>query len=410
MLISPSSFCCESMALNASIVYASTRSHVNLWRPIDMHPVSSAPEGFIFSTAQTDRNPRVIVDLGIPVDARDVEIAIWNRDLYHCRERVLGLKVFTSKDLRYWREHEICHGHPFVHESVPLNLQLQQGEKFMSLEIPGASNHFHLGGINVSPNCSYGMKLLYEYDFYRFAHRVGGLSNSQRLQDIFAIFNCGFTGDFFLEFGVADGVSLSNTLLLEVLGWQGIAGEALSSYCSKAKDARSCIVVEGALSSVSGKKIEFFESGLLSSSVTAADTDMYGKVRSKGNLVHCFTRRIDEVLQEHEAPSRIGYLSLDVEGAELEVMETFPFDRYQLKCATIEHNYTPREAAIDAVMSSNGFSRVLNDISGHDAYYVHKTCQKIDWEKKGLFELKSHPAAVQLLALCRGEINVQPAS
>lgn len=96
------------MPCTPKILYASSRSHVDQWRPINLHPISAAPTGFIFSTDQIDKNPLVIVDLDLPIDAKDIEIAVWNRDLLKCRERALGFKISTSKDLQNWRKHEDC--------------------------------------------------------------------------------------------------------------------------------------------------------------------------------------------------------------------------------------------------------------------------------------------------------------
>lgn len=392
--------------MKAEILYISSRSHVNLWRPINIQPVSSAPEGFIFSTHQLDKVPQVIIDLNLPNGVEGIEIEIWNRDLSTCRERALGLKVFSSKDFRQWRNHEISYNHPFIYNKVPLKLGLGQGERFLLFEIANAKDYFHLGGINISASCHFGKEVDYDYEFYRFAQRLGDFSNSQRLQDIFALYNCGFHSNFFLEFGVADGVRLSNTLLLEVLGWQGIVGEALNSFYTKAKKVRTCIVIEGALSSESGKEIEFFESGLISSSVAHASSDMHLEKRQQGKRVRSLTNRIDEILDKHQAPSEIGYFSLDVEGAELEVLETFPFERYQLKCASIEHNYTDQEEKIDKIMSANGFRRVLKRISGHDGFYVHKSTQRIDWNKTGFAKLRKHSTAEKIIMFCRNELGV----
>lgn len=370
-----------------------------------MYPVVSAPKGFIFSTAQHDKFPRVIIDLNLPGDHQGITIEIWNRDLPQCRDRVLGLQVCTSKDFREWRSHSIPADHPFVYEEVPLLLDLSPRERFLMFEIQDADNHFHLGGINVSASCDYGKSLNYDCGFYRFAQCFGSISNSQRLQDLFAIYNCGFGCGYFLEFGVADGSTLSNTLLLELLGWQGIVGEALQSFYQKAKATRNCVVIEGALASESGKEIEFFESGLISSSVMHSASDMYADRRSAGKRVKTLTKRIDEILLDSNAPRDIDYFSLDVEGAELEVLKTFPFDSYRLRCATIEHNHTAQEAEIDQIMESNGFKRVLRQISGHDGFYVSRDCNGIDWSQSGFALLKKDPTAAGILDFCRQELS-----
>ena len=49
-----------------------------------------------------------------------------------------------------------------------------------------------------------------------------------------------------------------------------------------------------------------------------------------------YTAPFEELLQEHNVPRTIDYLSLDVEGAEFLIMQHFPFDKYTIKILTIE--------------------------------------------------------------------------
>jgi len=41
------------------------------------------------------------------------------------------------------------------------------------------------------------------------------------------------------------------------------------------------------------------------------------------------------LLLEHAAPQTIDYLSLDLEGAELDILRTFPFGEFRIELATI---------------------------------------------------------------------------
>jgi hypothetical protein len=52
-------------------------------------------------------------------------------------------------------------------------------------------------------------------------------SQSQNYQDIFVLYETNYKRDgYFVEFGATDGISISNTLLLqEKYGWQGILAE-----------------------------------------------------------------------------------------------------------------------------------------------------------------------------------------
>ena len=48
------------------------------------------------------------------------------------------------------------------------------------------------------------------------------------------------------------------------------------------------------------------------------------------------TKSLLSILDEAKAPRTIEYLSLDIEGAELYVMEHFPFDTYTFLVITVE--------------------------------------------------------------------------
>lgn len=49
-------------------------------------------------------------------------------------------------------------------------------------------------------------------------------------------------------------------------------------------------------------------------------------------------RTPEDVFTEANLPSTIDYMSLDVEGSEMDILKSFPFDKYCVKYATIETN------------------------------------------------------------------------
>ena len=77
-------------------------------------------------------------------------------------------------------------------------------------------------------------------------------------------------------------------------------------------------------------------------------------------------------LDQHNAPLRIDYISIDTEGAELLVLQEFDFSKYQVDIFTIEHNYetAPRKAIYD-ILATQGYIRVFTDLSQYDDWYIH---------------------------------------
>jgi hypothetical protein len=71
-----------------------------------------------------------------------------------------------------------------------------------------------------------------------------------------------------------------------------------------------------------------------------------------------YTVPLLEVLQRHNAPKVIDYLSLDVEGAESYIMSAFPFADYSFKVMTVER---PKNDLKDLLLT-NGYE-YIRDLS-----------------------------------------------
>jgi len=64
----------------------------------------------------------------------------------------------------------------------------------------------------------------------------------------------GKTNGVFVDIGANDGVTFSNTYLLEKLGWSGLVIEPIPSIYEQLSTIRECITVSGCVSAVSGKE------------------------------------------------------------------------------------------------------------------------------------------------------------
>ena len=81
------------------------------------------------------------------------------------------------------------------------------------------------------------------------------------------------------------------------------------------------------------------------------------RVLSQNHEIHKLkTRTLASILDECEAPTYIDYMSMDIEGAEFEVLSTFPFDRYSFGFLSIEHNFDePLRKLIREILENNGY-------------------------------------------------------
>ena len=77
---------------------------------------------------------------------------------------------------------------------------------------------------------------------------------------------------------------------------------------------------------------------------------------SHRKIVSVRTQTLDQVLT-FAGVTKIDYLSLDIEGAELEVLKDFPFDKYKIGVIGVEDNAGDNIALAD-LLRGNGFEHL----------------------------------------------------
>jgi FkbM family methyltransferase len=131
---------------------------------------------------------------------------------------------------------------------------------------------------------------------------------------------------YFLDIGAYDGMNASNSFLLEQLGWNGICVEPNVEEFNKLNQIRNCFKYNVAVTNYDGYCL--FEGEGQGGAIV---NDI-----NKQNNVKCLT--VETILRETNAPKIIEYMSVDVEGAEMEVLEKTPFGEYEIVAMTVEHN------------------------------------------------------------------------
>lgn len=171
------------------------------------------------------------------------------------------------------------------------------------------------------------------------------------------------SGGYFVEFGATDGVLLSNTYILETeFGWSGICAEPNPLFFEELKKNRNCKVVDACIAGKSGETVEFILADVFGGMEKYANADMHAAVRAaykeERNTITLDTISLHDLLISLDAPKEIDYISIDTEGSELEIIESFPFDRWDVKMLTIEHNYSIQREKIHSIMQSFGYRRI----------------------------------------------------
>jgi len=213
------------------------------------------------------------------------------------------------------------------------------------------------------------------------ARKVFKSSKSQLGQDLLALIASG-TGNpgFFVEFGSADGVALSNSLLLEKeLGWSGILCEPSRSWHEDLKRNRSCVIDTRCVYSRTGEQIGFSENyiGELSGITEFTSDDHHGILDRTTTSYQVETISLLDLLKSHSAPKHIEFLSVDTEGSEFEILNAFDFSQYTFGAICVEHNYLDNRPKVKQLLVANGYRQVYPELSEFDDWFVLKTNQNI---------------------------------
>jgi FkbM family methyltransferase len=213
-----------------------------------------------------------------------------------------------------------------------------------------------------------------ELEFLSFAAKRSPHSCAQILQDLWVLYELREKrGGLFVEFGACDGVTLSNTLLLEkTFGWQGALAEPARAWHEALRVNRNCYVSHKCVYRTDGARISFRETDIreLSTLEDLKNLDFHAPARDTGSQYDVETISLGNFLGEARAPKDIDYLSIDVEGAELDILKSFDFDSYRIKLITIEHNFADVRQDIFDLLSKFGYRRKFMSISMFDDWYV----------------------------------------
>jgi FkbM family methyltransferase len=202
------------------------------------------------------------------------------------------------------------------------------------------------------------------------------MSKSQLGQDIFALQKLNFKRNgFFVEFGATNGVDYSNTLVMEKLfGWNGILSEPAKIWHRNLRLNRNSFIDTNAVWKNSNSQLVFNETDSAEYSTIEyfSDLDMHRNIRLDGKKYEVNTISLNDLLLRYRAPSIIDYLSIDTEGSEFDILESFDFNQYTFSVITIEHNYTDSRNRIYELLSSKGYRRVNKNVSQFDDWYVYE--------------------------------------
>ena len=192
---------------------------------------------------------------------------------------------------------------------------------------------------------------------------------------------------FYLDVGCHDGVEISNTYLLDKAGWKGLCIDPFPRNFEQ----RTATVVKAVVYSSNDNEIEF-DYSVEDPGCSGIDSEL-GMHRERLFTTttiqkHKFTTRtLESILTECNAPRKIEYMNMDIEGAEYEALRVFSFDKWSFKMMSIEHNFEePKRTQIRQLLESKGYH--LEHSVHVDDWYVNT-----NWVKpKVIVSLTSIPS------------------
>lgn len=192
---------------------------------------------------------------------------------------------------------------------------------------------------------------------------------------------CNFEGGYFFEVGANDGISQSNTAYLERnMGWTGILVEPVPHKFVECKINRpNSQVFNAALVSEDFKNdvVELKYSNLMTtSSLSKIDREAHklrgenflgAEIGISGQTFYAPARTTQSIIEEAGWP-QIDFFSLDVEGAELDVLQGIDFKSVRPKMFLIELR---DKEPVQNLLNSNDYE-LIEALSHHDYLFIDR--------------------------------------
>lgn len=182
-------------------------------------------------------------------------------------------------------------------------------------------------------------------------------------KEILETFSSG-KGGYFVDIGANDGVTGSNSYLLEKNGWQGLLVEPNPSLVDELKKIRSSSIVPYLVSDQMGEVTFHIVSGpgnLHGLSRIDATPEFFDHIKKHGGEVtekKVLCKGLTTILDENNAPENLEFLSIDVEGHELAVLETLDFSKYHPQIIMLEDNSKGFDKGPMLFLKEKGYERV----------------------------------------------------
>jgi FkbM family methyltransferase len=204
---------------------------------------------------------------------------------------------------------------------------------------------------------------------------------SQDKQDEFLEKNVfkGFKNGFFMDIGAHDGITFNNTLYFERNNdWTGINVEPIKSVYNKLIVNRpKSINLNCAVSNTNGTADFICNTGyteMISGLKNNFDPRHFQRLQNENNqtgsttnIITVNTRRVETICDENNI-KHIHYLSIDVEGAEFDVIKSINFEKVFIDVIGFENNYSNISIPIEHYLKDKNYNVIHRSL---DIFMIH---------------------------------------
>jgi FkbM family methyltransferase len=196
--------------------------------------------------------------------------------------------------------------------------------------------------------------------------------------------NCifkGYKNGFYMDVGAHDGVLINNTLYFEQNhNWKGVNVEPLERVFNNLVTNRpNAININCAISDTDGVSEFYSNKGyteMLSGLVSEYDERHFNRLNYENanvggstEIVKIITKRIETICDENNIKN-INYLSIDVEGGEMKVIQSINFEKVFIDVIGFENNYPDIVYKPINYLKEKGY--ILLPLHDGDVFMIHK--------------------------------------
>jgi len=177
----------------------------------------------------------------------------------------------------------------------------------------------------------------------------------------------------FIDLGAADGITGSNTFILEKFyKWQGVCVEPNPMFLKSLCGSRDVSICDLCAFDTSGKVLPFTfarDEMFYGWNFRAGISDIIDDMGDDGVQHKVFSITLNDIIELYSLPKDIDYVSMDIEGSEYSVLSSFDFNKYNVRCFTIEYYDEEQRQKINELMTANGYYQEQSMPTGQEDWY-----------------------------------------